>query len=187
MEADANVTTLLHAWSQGDQDAFEQLAPIVYAELRRLASHYLKRERADHTLQSTALVHEAYLRLVGQNEPVRWQNRAHFFGIAARLIRQILVDHARRRKAAKRDGGVKLPMEEAWGWGTSDPQLDLVELHEALEELAALDERQAWLVELRFFGGLSEAEAAEVAGVTERTVRREWATARAWLYARLKG
>jgi RNA polymerase sigma factor (TIGR02999 family) len=157
--------------------------PLVYEELRTLAGHYLRREKPGHTLQSTALVHEAYLRLANQ-PAIDWQNRAHFFGIAARLIRQILVDHARSKLTAKRDGGLKISLDEALDV-PGGRELDLVRLDDALQGLARIDEQQSRIVELRFFGGLSIEETAEVVGVSPRTVKREWATARAWLFREL--
>ena len=176
-----NVTKLLVQWSQGDQGALESLVPLVYEELRRLARHYLKQEKQNHTLSSTALVHEAYLRLVSQKD-VTWQNRAHFFGVASQMMRRILVDHARRRGYAKRGGGaMTLALDEA----VSTPQrreIDLVALDDALDSLAKLDQRQSRMVELRFFGGLSIEETSQVLGVSAPTVKREWASARAWLY-----
>ncbi len=179
--APQNVTKLLVDWSHGDQAALKALVPLVYEELRRLARHYLKQERQDHTLSSTALVHEAYLRLVNQKD-VTWQGRAHFFGVAAQMMRRILVDHARRRAYAKRGGrAVTLALDDT----LATPQrreLDLVALDDALDTLAKLDERQSRMVELRFFGGLSIEETSEVLGVSTPTVKREWASARAWLY-----
>jgi len=176
-----NVTKLLAQWSNGDQGALEALIPLVYEELRRVARYYLKQEKQNHTLSSTALVHEAYLRLVNQKE-VTWQNRAHFFAVAAQMMRRILVDHARRRGYAKRGGGaMTLALEEA----VATPQrreIDLVALDDALDSLAKLDQRQSRMVELRFFGGLSIEETSEVLGVSMPTVKREWASARAWLY-----
>lgn len=176
-----NVTKLLSQWSRGDQGALDALIPIVYEELRRVARYYLKQEKQSHTLSSTALVHEAYLRLVNQKE-VTWQNRAHFFGVAAQMMRRILVDHARRRGYAKRGGGaMTLALEEA----VATPQrreIDVVALDDALDSLAKLDERQSRMVELRFFGGLSIEETSEVLGVSTPTVKREWASARAWLF-----
>jgi RNA polymerase sigma factor (TIGR02999 family) len=176
-----NVTKLLSQWSRGDQGALDALIPIVYEELRRVARYYLKQEKQSHTLSSTALVHEAYLRLVNQKE-VTWQNRAHFFGVAAKMMRRILVDHARRRSYAKRGGGaMTLALEEA----VATPQrreIDVVALDDALDSLAKLDDRQSRMVELRFFGGLSIEETSEVLGVSVPTVKREWASARAWLF-----
>jgi RNA polymerase sigma-70 factor (ECF subfamily) len=176
-----DVTHLLIRWSNGDAEALDALMPLVYEELRRLAQHYLGREKAGHTLSSTALVHEAYLRLVTQKE-VTWQNRAHFFGVASRMMRRILVDHARRHAYAKRGGGaMTLSLDEALAAG-KPREMDLVALDDALDTLAKLDERQSRMVELRFFGGLSIEETSEVLGVSAPTVKREWATARAWLY-----
>jgi RNA polymerase sigma factor (TIGR02999 family) len=176
-EPEREVTALLRDWSGGDRAALERLMPLVYQELRRLAASYLRVERPDHTLQPTALVHEAYLRLVDQRG-VNWQNRAHFFGIAAQMMRRILVDHARRRQAAKRDA-TALRLEANGGEAGRDPEL--LALDQALCGLESLDARQARIVELRFFGGLTVEETAEVAGVSPATVKREWRTARAWL------
>jgi RNA polymerase sigma factor (TIGR02999 family) len=176
-----DVTRLLVASSAGDRNAMDQLMPLVYDELRRLAQSYLNSERAGHTLQGTALVHEAYLRLIDQKQ-VQWQNRAHFFGLASQMIRRILVDYARGRKAEKRGSGApKLSLEEALGvpGGT---ELDLVGLDDALKGLAKIDPDQCRIVELRFFGGLSIDETAAVVGVSPATVNREWASARAWLF-----
>jgi RNA polymerase sigma factor (TIGR02999 family) len=178
------VSDLLRAWGQGDAQARDDLLPLVYAELRAQASRYLRRERRDHTLQPTALVHEAYVRLIGQVR-VSWQNRAHFFGLAAEMMRRILVDHARRHQAAKRSGGaVKVAWDERAG---ATPPLDceLLLLDQALDELSVRDARQARVVELRYFGGLSEQEAAEVLAVSRATVTRDWNVARAWLYRRM--
>ena len=180
------VTTLLVRWREGDRDALEQLMPLVYDELRRLASHYLRRERSDHTLQSTALVHEAYLRLAGQNPP-EWQNRAHFFGIAARIMRQILVEHARGRATAKRGGGAfRLTLDSAIAL-SDNLDVDIVELDRALTDLAELDPQQGRIVELRFFGGLTIEDTSEVLGISPATVKRDWVTARAWLYRAMTG
>jgi RNA polymerase sigma factor (TIGR02999 family) len=179
-----NVTRLLVDWGQGDQEALDQLAPLVYDELRRLAGNQLRRERPGHTLQSTALVHEAYLRLIDQKN-VRWQNRAHFFGVASQMIRRILVDHARAHQAAKRGAGVpRLELDEALDAGVQR-DLDLVALDDALESLGRLDPQQARIIELRFFGGLSIDETAEVIGISPATVKREWSSARAWLFREL--
>jgi RNA polymerase sigma factor (TIGR02999 family) len=176
-----SVTELLGKWRAGDADALSRLLPVVYQELRRVAGSYLRRERSDHTLQSTALVHEAYLRLAGPNAP-EWRNRAHFFGVAANLMRQILVEHARARHAEKRGGhAVKLSLDEA-----SDVPMavdvDVLALDEAMQQLAQMDARQAQIVELRFFGGLSVEGSAEVLGISPATVKRDWTSARAWLY-----
>ena len=175
------VTELLIRWRGGDRAALEELMPLVYDELRRLARHYLQMERIDHTLQSTALVHEAYLRLAGENAP-QWQNRAHFFGIAARLMRQILVEHARGHRAAKRGGGAcTLTLDEAVAL-PHRVDVDLLALDEALKDLAKLDEQQSRIVELRFFAGLTIEDTSEVMGISPATVKRDWTSARAWLY-----
>jgi RNA polymerase sigma factor (TIGR02999 family) len=175
-----DVTQLLVNWSNGDKEALEDLTPLVYAELRRLANRYLRRERPDHTLQSTALVHEAYLRLIDSNN-VQWQNRAHFFAVSAQLIRHILIDHARARQAEKRgSGGLKLSLDEAIAT-PGEKDMDLVALDDALKDLAKIDPEQSRIVELRFFAGLSIEETAEVVGVSPATVKREWTTAKAWL------
>ena len=176
----SNVTEMLHDWSDGDREALDKLVPIVYEELRRQAARYLRRERPGHTLQTTALIHEAYIRLIDQKN-VRWQNRAHFYAIAAQLMRRILVDHARSRQAAKRGGSdIKLPLEEAM-IASKGREVDLVALDEALERLAAIDPQQCRVVELRFFSGMSVEETAEVLGVSPRTVKRDWNVAKAWL------
>jgi RNA polymerase sigma factor (TIGR02999 family) len=175
------VSELLIKWQDGDKSALHSLLPKVYDELRKLARHYLKSERPDHTLQSTALVHEAYLRLVGQSA-LRVDSRAHFFGIAAGLMREILVDHARMHGAAKRGGnGLTLTLDEAVAM-PKERELDLIAVDDALNSLAALDPRQSRIVELRFFGGLSLEETAEILGISRATVTRDWATARLWLY-----
>jgi RNA polymerase sigma factor (TIGR02999 family) len=178
------VTGLLHAWGHGDLDARDALMPLVYEELRRRAASYLRRERTDHTLQPTALVHEAYLRLVGQ-ERVIWQNRAQFFSVAAQMMRRILVDHARQRRRAKRPGtAVKVTLDDRIG--AAEPlDCDLLLLDQALSELATIDPRQAQIVELRYFGGLTESEITAVLAISRSTVTREWQTARAWLYRRV--
>ena len=178
------VTGLLRAWSQGDPHARDELLPLIYGELRRRAAAHLRRERRGHSLQPTALVHEAYLRLIEQKVP--WQNRAHFFGLASEMMRRILVDHARGRKRGKRSGmWARVELDEAVAI-SEQRDIDLVLLDLALQELAQLDERQARIVELRFFGGLSLEEAGEVLGISEATVKRDWGMARAWLYRRLK-
>jgi RNA polymerase sigma factor (TIGR02999 family) len=178
-------TQLLRAWSQGDRAALDQLMPLVYDELRRLAHHYLRQQRPEHTLQATVLVHEAYLRLVDQ-KIMNWQNRAHFFGIAANIMRSILVDYARRKHAAKRGGGKPtLVLDDAVGV-SRESEVDLVALDEALIGLSAIDPRQGRIVELRFFGGLRVEEVAEVLGVSPITVKREWRTAKAWLHRELR-
>jgi RNA polymerase sigma factor (TIGR02999 family) len=174
------ITHLLHEWSAGDERALEELTPLVYEELRKQATRYLRRERQGHTLQTTALIHEAYLRLVDARD-VEWQGRAHFFAIAANLMRRILVDHARRRDAHKRGGDhVRLPLDEALAIA-EESHVDLLALDEALDRLAAFDAQQARVVELRFFSGLSVEEAAAALGVSPRTVKSDWALARAWL------
>ena len=174
-----DLTALLRDASEGDQNALDRLMPLVYGELRKIAASYLRQERKDHTLQPTALVHEAYLRLTHQKD-VAWQNRAHFFGIAAQMMRRILVDHARKRQAAKRDASAwKVATAEVDGGAESAPEL--LALDHALEELEKIDPQQAKIVELRFFGGLTVEETAEVAGISPRTVKREWRTAKAWL------
>ena len=174
------VTGLLQAWGGGDAAALDQLVPIVYEELHRQAQRYLRREAPGHTLQTTALVHEAYLRLVDQRE-ARWQNRAQFFGIAAQLMRRILVDYARRHQAAKRGGSaIQVPFEEG-AVAAAESDVDLVTLDDALTRLAVLDPQQARVVELRYFTGLGIEETAEALGISPATVKREWAMARAWL------
>jgi RNA polymerase sigma factor (TIGR02999 family) len=177
------VTQLLVRWKTGDSSALEALLPFVYDELRKLARHYLASERPGHTLQSTALVHETYLRLIGQS-PGAIENRAHFFGIAARLMRQILVDHARARQASKRDAGCVVTLDESFNILKNQP-LDLVALDDALTELARLDERQARIVELRFFTGLSVEDTALALDISPATVKRSWTAARLWLYREL--
>ena len=174
------VTALLRDWSGGDRQALERLMPLVYGELRRLAASYLRAERPDHTLQPTALVHEAYLRLVDQRS-VSWANRAHFFGIAAQLMRRILVDHARKRQAAKRARRLPRHRRSRRSRRPDDRAPELLALDGALSDLEKLDPRQARIVELRFFAGLTVEETAEVTGVSPATVKREWRTARAWL------
>lgn len=181
-----DVTQLLINWSEGDQQALERLMPLVYSELRRLASNYLRRERAGHTLQPTALVNEAYLKLIDQRN-AKWQNRAQFFGISAQLMRRILVDHARHRQAAKRGGEgqqrVSITSVEPMA---QQPAVDLLALNEALDELATMDPQQCRIVELKFFGGLSIEETAEVLGIGHATVERDWKSARAWLRRKLE-
>jgi RNA polymerase sigma factor (TIGR02999 family) len=175
-----DVTKLLAEWSKGNQGALRTLMPLVYAELRRVAGRYLKHEKPGHTLSATALVHEAYLRLVKQKAP--WQNRAHFFSVAAQMMRRILVDHARSHHYAKRGAGaVTLELTEAVAT-REHREIDLLALDDALRDLARLDERQSRMVELRFFAGLSIEETSEVLGVSAPTVKREWASARAWLF-----
>jgi RNA polymerase sigma factor (TIGR02999 family) len=181
-----DVTLLLEKWSNGDHEALDDLMIAVYKELRRLAERYLRTERPDHTLQATALVHEAYMRLVDQ-QSVQWQNRAHFFGVAARIMRNILVDHARAQKAAKR-GSVryKLTLDEAIAVA-DDREVEIVALDDALTSLAEIDPEKSRIVELRFFGGLSVEETAVVLGTSPRTVKRGWRVAKAWLYREVRG
>jgi RNA polymerase sigma factor (TIGR02999 family) len=185
MGSPEQVTELLVRWRGGDRAALDALMPVVYSELRRLAHHYLNNERPGHTLQSTALVHEVYVRLVGQNPP-EWQNRAHFFGVAATLMRQILVDYARRHRADKRGGGaVRLDLDAAAGVA-SPMDVDIVRLDEALNTLKEMDPQQSRVVEMKFFAGLTIEETAEVLGISESGVKREWFTARAWLLRELE-
>ena len=184
--ASGEVTRLLGELRRGSPDAEAELLPLVYEHLHRLAGHYMRQERPDHTLQATALLNEAYLRLVSQ-ERTDWQDRAHFFGIAARLMREILVDHARGRQAGKRGGLVeKFSIDEARDFSPARPR-ELVELDDALRSLEKLDTQQARIVELRFFGGLTVEETAEVLGISPRTVKRDWSVARAWLHGELSG
>ena len=178
------VTELLAKWGAGDQEALEELVPLVYDELRRVAHRYLRHERPDHTLQSTALVHEAYLRLQKQGAK-EFENRAHFFAISAQLMRQILVEHARRRHAAKRAGGHRLALDDTVSLVNSK-SVDLVLLDDALNGLARLDPRQSRIVELRFFSGLSVEETSSVLGISPATVKRDWMTARVWLLHEMK-
>jgi RNA polymerase sigma factor (TIGR02999 family) len=179
MATTEQVTQLLLAWREGDPAALDQLTPLVYDELRRLAGGYLRRERQGHTLQTSGLVHEAFLRLIDQR--VDWQNRAHFFGIAAQLMRRILVDYARGQQSAKRGGGgVHLALEEALEEARAQ-DADVIALDDALTSLAVFDPRQSRIVELRYFGGLTIEETAEVLGIGHATVEREWNLARAWL------
>ena len=181
------VTQLLVQWQQGDAKAIDRLMPLVYAELRAIAGRYLARESPGHTLQSTALVHEAYLRLVDQRR-VQWQNRAHFFGISAQMMRRIMVDHARRAHRDKRGGTTpKLSLDAAMATEAPATEVDLIALDDALTALAAIDSRAAQIVELRFFSGLTVEEAAAVLAVSPGTVKRDWTTARAWLYRELSG
>lgn len=174
------ITQLLERWSQGDEEALDQLMPLVYDELHRLAGAYLRRERREHTLQPTALVNEAYLKLVRQRN-IQWQNRAQFFGVAAQLMRRILVDHARVNNADKRGGDrVNVSLKNIGAFGTQ-PTTDVLALHDVLNRLAEIDPDQSRIVELRFFGGLTIEEAAEVMQVSHSTVEREWKIAKAWL------
>jgi RNA polymerase sigma factor (TIGR02999 family) len=179
------VSELLAKWEAGDRASFHALVPLIYRELRRQAHRYLREERPGHTLQTTALVHETYLRL-HEKGPTRFENRAHFFAISAQLMRQILVDHARARRAAKRDGGVRMTLGDVAGLLPSRG-VDLIELDEALNSLAKLDAQQSLIVELRFFGGLSIEETSQVLGISPATVKRDWATARVWLHREMRG
>jgi len=180
MSKSEEITVLLNRMSAGDENAPEKLLPLVYQDLRNLARVYLKQERSDHTLQATALVHEAYMRLVDW-EKVSWQNRAHFFSVAATVMRKILVDHARRRQAEKRGGGgPKLSLDEAVSFA-AEGEVDLIALDDALLNLERIDARQAKVVELRFFGGLTIEETAEALRISPATVKNEWAFAKAWL------
>jgi RNA polymerase sigma factor (TIGR02999 family) len=178
------VTRLLQAWSDGDANALEQLTPLVYVELRRIARRYMGRERPDHTLQTSALINEAYLRLVDASK-VPWQNRVHFFAVSARVMRRILVDFARTRQNLKRGGGARTVSLDDAKVTASEPSVDLFALNQALDRLAALSPRQSRVVEMRYFGGLTEEEMADVLNVSPRTVRHDWGLARAWLYREL--
>lgn len=184
MDTSPDITDMLIAWSKGDRDALEQLTPMVYRELKRLAGSYLRRERGEHTLQPTALAHEAYIKLIDQQN-VQWQNRAHFFGIAAQAMRRILVDHARERLAEKRgSGGAQISLDEAIE--VSDRRAgQLVALDDALQALSELDPQKCRVVELKYFGGLTLEEMAEILGLSRATVVREWRMAKAWLYGEL--
>jgi RNA polymerase sigma factor (TIGR02999 family) len=182
-----DITHLLHEWRGGNAEALQRLMPLVYGELHSLASRYLSHERRDHTLQTTALVNEAYVKLAGQRS-VDWQNRAHFFGIAAQLMRRILVDHARRDRRAKRGGGAPiLPLDDMDPPSAAPPvdAADAYTLDRALTRLEAIDPQQGRVVELRFFGGMTIEETAEVLGLSSATIKREWSVARAWLYREL--
>lgn len=175
-----NITQLLNQWSDGDERALDRLTPLVYEELRQQAARYLRRERPGHTMQTTALINEAYLRLIDAKE-VRWQGRAHFFAIAANLMRRILVDHARQRNAAKRGGApVQVTLDRIVATAKQS-NIDVLAIDEALTKLAAIDRQQSQIVELRFFSGLSVEETAAALGVSPRTVKRDWSVARAWL------
>ena len=186
MERPSGVTRLLRAWGEGDDRALDALVPLVEAELRRLARHYMGRERRDHTLQTTALINEAFVGLVDARD-IRWQDRAHFLGVTARLMRRVLVDHARARGYKKRGGGaVNVPLEE--GMAVSPPlDIDIIALDRALDALATVDARKSRVVEMRFFGGLSVEETAEVLQVSTDTVKRDWRVAKLWLLRELEG
>jgi RNA polymerase sigma-70 factor (ECF subfamily) len=177
------VTQLLAEWSHGDNAALVELTPLVYQELRRLAHHYMEAQRPDHTLQTTALANEAYLRLADQTNP-NWQSRAHFFAVAARAMRQILISYARSNRAQKRGGGARIEFDEA-AILSPEQSKEIVDLHEALERLGTLDSRKAQVVELKFFGGLNYDEIAEVLKIARMTVRRDWEFAKLWLYTEL--
>lgn len=181
----SDVTRAFLAWRGGNARALDQLLPLVYDELRRIAAGYLKSERSSHTLQPTALAHEAYLRLIDQRQ-VSWENRAHFLGVAAQAMRRILADHARRRKAIKRGGGAAHLSIEFHDVAEAASIVPVDDLDRALEDLARLDERQARVVELRYFSGLTIEEAADVIGISSATAKRDWTLARAWLYRELK-
>ena len=183
--APSEITQMLIELTGGNKDVVNQILPHIYDELRRLAGSYLRRERADHTLQPTALVHEAYMKLIDQKQ-VHWQNRAHFFGIAAQVMRRILMDHARKHTAEKRGGDAdKLPLEEEILVVSHERSADLIALDDALQALSQFDEQKAKIVELRYFGGLSIEETAEVIGVSVPTINRQWRMAKAWLHAEL--
>lgn len=178
------VTQLLGRWRSGDREALDSLIPLVYDELRGIAQYYLRNERPEHTLQSTALVHEAYVRMIKQDLP-QWQNRAHFFAVAAQIMRQILVDHARAYRAGKRGGGIcNVALDDAEE-SAQKVDVDILALDEALKTLSTMDAQQSKIVELKFFGGLSIEDTAEVLGVSSSTVKRDWITARAWLHREL--
>lgn len=184
--APRDLTQLLVNWRNGDKAALDEMTPVLYEELRRLARHFLSAERSDHTLQPTALVNEAYLRLVDQRA-VDWRNRAHFLGVAATIMRRILINHAEARKAAKRQPFADaVALEDALGVFTN-PRVDLLELNRSLDRLAKLDAQQGKVVELRYFGGLSIDETAEAMGISPATVKREWVTAKLWLVRQLEG
>ncbi len=185
MVGTSDVTKLLLDWNSGDKNALEKLLPMIYQELHLLASRYLRRERANHTIQTTALVHEAYLRLIDQNQ-VEWKNRAHFFAIAAQMMRRILINYARDQHAAKRGGHtIKVALDEAIALPNIQ-DLDILALDEALEQLAKTDERKSQLIELWFFAGLTLEETAEVLNISLATAKRDWTLARAWLYRTIK-
>ncbi|HEY2800139.1 MAG TPA: sigma-70 family RNA polymerase sigma factor [Chthoniobacterales bacterium] len=187
VSSNRQVTQLLGQWREGDTDALAELIPLVQPELQRLARHYMSRERPGHTLQATALLDDAYLRLSDGTQPPHWQNRAHFFAVAAQLMRRIMVDHARERNAAKRGGGaIRVTLDESASV-TETRADELLALDEALEKLAALDRRKADVVEMRYFGGLTMEEIASVLKIHVNTVGRDWTVARAWLFAALSG
>ena len=184
MHPPSTISGLLRAWGAGDLQARDDVLPLVYRELRRRATSYLRRERPDHTLQPTALVHEAYLRLAGEDRAT-WKNRAQFFGVAAQMMRRILVDHARERHSAKRStSGLRVALDDRIG-STAPRDCEVILLDEALRELALVDPRQGQIVEFRYFGGMSEQEVADALSISRSTVTREWQTARAWLFRRV--
>ena len=185
-ERSADVTRMLTDWARGDERARDEMLPLVYEELRRLAAGYLARERPGHTLQPTGLVHEAYLRLIDQRR-VDWRNKAQFVGIAAVMMRRILLNHARERVAGKRGGGAQRVTLSYADQPHRDPPVDVIELHDALERLAAVDARKSRIVELKFFGGLTTTEIAELLEISPATVERDWSFARAWLYDAIAG
>ena len=186
MPAPQEFTQLLVNWRNGDKSALDEMTPILYEELRRVARRLLSAERPDHTLQPTALVHEAYMRLIDQRA-VDWRNRAHFLGVAATMMRRILINHAKAHQAAKREGyAAAISLEDALGVFTN-PQVDLLDLDNSLDRLTKLDPQQGKVVELRYFGGLSIEETAEVLGISPATVKREWGTARLWLRQQMEG
>lgn len=177
------ITQLLVAWSHGEETALQTLTPIIYEELRRLAQSYMRQERAGHTLQSTAVVHEAFIRLIDQN--VEWKSRAHFFAIAAKMMRRILVDHARARSTSKRGAGMPRVAMDVQAVASQERSVDLMALDEALQHLAKIDPQRGRIVELKYFGGLSNEESANVLGISPATVQRQWSGAKAWLYREL--
>ena len=184
MDKTNEITEQLIAWSNGDAAALDKLIPAVYQELRRMADQYLRREDLSHSLQPTALVHEAYLRLIDQTK-VEWQNRAHFFGVAAQMMRRILIDHAKTKHRLKRGGtAIKVSLDENVNI-SQERAAELIALDDALQELAQMDERKSRIVELRYFGGLSVDETAQVLGISDKTVMRDWNLAKAWLYQQL--
>lgn len=182
----ANVTQLLISWQKGDRRALDEMLPVVYNELKRVAKYYLSRERPGHTLQTTALVHEAFIRMVDQQH-VDWKNRAHFFSLASEMMRRILVNYARDRAAVKRGGNAQRISLSNLDEAAERPNIDLIALDQALNELAREDERKARIVELKFFGGMTNNEIAEVMKISDATVEREWTVARAWLYRAIEG
>jgi RNA polymerase sigma-70 factor, ECF subfamily len=185
MNDSRQITLMLKEWSDGKQEALDRLMPLVYDELRRQAQRFIRKERSGHTLQTTALIHEAYIKLIG-NDQVDWQNRAHFFAIASQAMRRILVDHARTRHREKRGGAAEdLPIDDAIQISTPQKSVDLIALDEALERLSLVDPRQAMVVEMRYFGGLTNDETAGVLGISNATVRNDWTMAKAWLHGQI--